>query len=491
MTEAIFIFPFQLFANHPSLKKNKTIYLLEDSLFFLDPIYPSNFHKQKLILLRASLKYYQDYLERRGYKTKYIEAKDLSGGEKSFEKLIKKEKITSLTIADPVDFILEKRLHKAAIALEISLKIDETPAFFLQKNEIDELMGEKEHYAFTPFYIKQRKRLRLLLTDTGKPIGGKWSYDVENRKKIPKNLEIPTIPTFAKNSFVKEAIIYVEKHFGKNFGKGENFWFPTTHAEAKKWLEDFIVNRLVSFGPFEDAIDKDQLTLFHSVLSSSINIGLLTPNEAIDRVVSQKNIPLNSLEGFIRQIIGWREFIRGIYQVKGVHLRNSNFWNLKRKLPKAFYDATTGIQPIDDTIKKISNNAYCHHIERLMLLGNFMLLCEIQPNEVYQWFMEVFIDAYDWVMVPNVYGMSQYAAGGLMTTKPYISSSNYVKKMSNYPNGPWVEIWNSLFWRFMHKNLNFFKSQQRLGLLAQQIDKMDKDQLHKHYNLADKFLSQL
>ena len=225
-----------------------------------------------------------------------------------------------------------------------------------------------------------------------------------------------------------------------------------------------------------------------------INIGLLEPLDVVLRAVhfaEKNNIPINSTEGFVRQIIGWREFIRGMYQCKGSYSRTKNFWSFKRKIPKCFYDGTTGIDPIDNTIKTILKTGYCHHIERLMVLGNFMLLCEIEPDDVYKWFMELFIDAYDWVMVPNVYGMSLFADGGLFSTKPYISSSNYIRKMSNYKCGEWCEIWDGLFWRFIIKNESVFKMNPRTNMMVNLFKKMEETKKIKHLKIAEDFLSQL
>ena len=204
-----------------------------------------------------------------------------------------------------------------------------------------------------------------------------------------------------------------------------------------------------------------------------MNVGLLKPDYIITETLKyaqEHGTPINSVEGFVRQIIGWREFIRGLYVHVGVQQRTTNFWGYTRKIPQSFYDGTTGIVPIDTTIKKILETGYCHHIERLMVLGNFMLLCEFDPDEVYRWFMELFIDAYDWVMVPNIYGMTQFADGGLMATKPYISGSNYLMKMSDYPKGDWQAIWDGLFWRFMDVHRNFFLSNPRLGMLVRMYD---------------------
>lgn len=246
------------------------------------------------------------------------------------------------------------------------------------------------------------------------------------------------------------------------------------------------------FGDYEDAIVQDEEILFHSCLSPLLNIGLLTPRQVIDETIKfnkKHKVPLNSLEGFIRQLIGWREFIRGIYHTVGEKQRKRNFFKHNRKLSTPFYQGTTGVTPIDVAIKKVLKNGYVHHIERLMVLGNFFLLCGISPNEVYRWFMELFIDSYDWVMVPNVYGMSQYSDGGMMTTKPYFSGSNYILKMSDFKKAPWCEVWDALFWEFLIKHDRFFAKQPRLSFLHQHSKKKRRDpQLHK---LAQSFLDRL
>jgi deoxyribodipyrimidine photolyase-related protein len=225
-----------------------------------------------------------------------------------------------------------------------------------------------------------------------------------------------------------------------------------------------------------------------------LNIGLITPKEVISACLyyaNQYKVSINSTEGFVRQIIGWREFIRGVYEIKGNEERTTNFWGFKNKIPASFYNGTTGIPPIDKTIQKILKTGYCHHIERLMVIGNFMMLCEFDPDEVYKWFMELFIDAYDWVMVPNVYGMSQFADGGLMATKPYISGSNYLMKMSNYKKGEWQNLWDGLFWRFMHTHRDFFLSNPRLGMLVRMYDKMPVEKQQNHLKNANHYLKKL
>jgi deoxyribodipyrimidine photolyase-related protein len=225
-----------------------------------------------------------------------------------------------------------------------------------------------------------------------------------------------------------------------------------------------------------------------------MNVGLISPVEVIETSLNyakNNNIPINSTEGFIRQIIGWREFIRGIYITKGSYERTNNFWGFDRKLPSSFYNGTTGIEPFDDSVKKLSKTGYVHHIERLMIIGNFMLLCEIDPNEVYKWFMEFSIDSYDWVMVPNVYGMSQFADGGIMSTKPYISGSSYIIKMSDYKKGDWSKIWDALFWNFINNHKDFFRKNPRMRMLVSNFEKMDFEKKKSIIEIASNFINSL
>ena len=285
----------------------------------------------------------------------------------------------------------------------------------------------KNKFMMAQFYQKQRRRFNVLIDSNQKPIGGKWSFDEDNRNKLPKNLEIPAINSFIKkeklNNKLKDEI---HSMFKDHPGSLDHLWMPTNRKESLKWLDLFLENKFSKFGDYEDAIRSENNFLFHSALSPVLNMGLLTPNEVVNKALdfaNKNSVPINSLEGFIRQIIGWREFIRGIYHYKGDEEIKSNYWRHDRKLTKDWYEGTTGITPLDDAIKDCLKFGYTHHIERLMILGNIMCLMRINPNEVYRWFMEMFIDSYDWVMVPNVYGMGLFSDGGIFATKPYISGS--------------------------------------------------------------------
>lgn len=484
------IFPHQLFATSPLLENEDEIYLIEEYLFFRQ----YRFHKQKIAFHRASMKYYQTYLERLGKTVHYIESGTELSDIRQFSKEVQAKSITRIAVLDPTDDWLEKRIRQLNKVSTLQFYAD--PQFLNTKEELASFFRpDKKSFFQTTFYKQQRKKRNILMLNDKQPLGGKWTYDKENRKKYPKTKTPPAIHFPVKSDFWEEAYEYTTNKFSENPGTiSKDRFYPITHQEAKDWLEQFLNIRFYDFGIYEDAIVQEQSILNHSVLSPLINVGLIKPNEVIERSLlfaEQEKIPINSTEGFIRQIIGWREFIRGMYLCKGRQSRTRNFWNFDRKIPASFYDGTTGIPPIDQTIKKILQTGYCHHIERLMILGNFMLLCEFDPDEVYRWFMELFIDAYDWVMVPNVYGMCLFADGGTFATKPYIGGSNYIKKMSNYAKGDWEAIWDGLFWRFVEKHQVFFLSNPRTAMLVHTYNKKSEEKRKAHTADAASFIEQV
>lgn len=495
INEVTLIFPHQLFKQHPALDKNRKVFLIEDPLFFGDIRYPFNFHKKKIIFHRASMKAYEDYLTQQGYDVVYLQYSSFKEDRRSNYLFVffNKMRITTFHYADVTDFILEKRIQKMARDLSKGLVKYSTPMFLTDKDFLQNYFSKQKSYLMASFYIEQRKRLNILIED-GKPKGGKWSFDEENRKKLPKGFKSPKLNFPEDTEYELEAIDYVEKYFPNNPGNGFDFIYPVTFEQAEDWLSDFLENRFKYFGDYEDAIDNEETYLFHSVLTPLLNAGLLNPKQVIDEALKfaeENKVPLNSLEGFIRQIIGWREYMRAVYLLEGVKQRTTNFFKFNKKIPSAFYNASTGIEPVDTVIKRVLDKAYTHHIERLMILGNFMLLCEIDPDEVYKWFMEMYIDSYDWVMVPNVYGMSQYADGGLICTKPYISSANYVRKMSNFEKGDWCDIWDALYWRFIFKHKKVLEKNPRMSMMIVQLNKLDKEKLKQHIKIAERFLKQL
>ena len=490
MTTVVLIFPHQLFIDHPCTEKGRVVYLIEEWLFFRQ--YP--FHKQKLLLHRASMKKYAHYLSQRDVAVNYIDSQnDLSDVRKLINHLAQ-QNITGILFADVADNWLKTRIENTCNKHCIKIVEAPSPNFLNTFDDVKAFFDTKKSYFQTAFYIEQRKQRGILLDAEGQPLGGQWTFDADNRSKYPKNEKPPLVTVAKEDGYLREARAYVAKHFPNNSGSAEEFIYPTDHAGASSWLDEFLKTRFEKFGIYEDAIVANEHYLHHSVLTPMFNIGLLSPQQIIDRALTvavDKNIPLNSLEGFIRQILGWREFIRIVYEREGGKQRTKNYWGFKRKLPESFWLGTTGIFPVDNVIKKVLQTGYSHHIERLMVIGNFMLLCEFHPDEVYRWFMEMYVDAYDWVMVPNVYGMSQFADGGLMTTKPYISGSHYLLKMSDYQKGAWTEIWDGLFWRFMHVHRDFFLKNPRLGMLVKTFDKMPEEKRKKHIDVAENYLNQL
>ena len=344
------------------------------------------------------------------------------------------------------------------------------------------------------FYERQRVNHGILLDKNKKPEGGKWSFDSENRKKMPKDTVVPEIPVFKDNSeHQKDVEKLVEKYFNKHPGQNIEVWFPTTRKGYLKVIDEFLKHSIYDFGTYQDAISDKSPFLFHSLISPGINMGLITPEELVKKVESfyyknKKSVPLNSVEGFIRQVIGWREFIRGIYQNFSEKQETTNFWNHKRKLKISLYEGSTGIPPVDSAIKKAQKYGYNHHIERLMVLSNIMLLSEIDPHEVHTWFMEMYIDTSEWVMGPNVYGMGQFSDGGIFATKPYICGSNYLLKMSNHKKGDWCDIMDGLYWRFVDKHRDFFSKNPRLKMMMGSLDRMDNSKRKRIFSAAENFI---
>lgn len=495
----VLVFPNQLFEKHPALEHGaKRVILVEDSLFFGDPHHPASFHQQKLWLHRATMKRFAVRLQERGYVTDYLDYSP--DGPLLSEQLMRAipEKSRSgqtLAVVDPVDDLVERRLRRVCDSLGMELRLFENPGFINQREDNERYRSGKKQWYMADFYKWQRQRLDVLVHD-GEPAGDRWSFDEDNRKKVPKKLlaEIPEPLELERDDIDQQAADYVGKRFGDNPGRIDQLFYPTSHHDARRWLKHFFKHRLNRFGDYEDAIVEGESWLWHSVLTPMLNIGLLTPREVLRETLSyaeSEDVPLNSLEGFIRQIIGWREFMRATYEELGVRMRTTNHWHHHRPMPAAFYEAKTGMPPIDDAIERLFATGYCHHIERLMVLGGFLFLCEIDPDDIYRWFMELFVDSYDWVMVPNVYAMSQNADGGLITTKPYFSGSSYIRKMSHYPKGDWCDVWDGLYWRWIWIHHDKLAKNPRWAMMCSMARKMDPAKRERHVQHAETYLRNL
>lgn len=456
MSTAALILPHQLFDPHPATQGVDRVVLVEEPPFFTQYA----FHAQKLRFHRETMTRYKARLEAEGVRVDRVEAHQLADTGAVADWLVAAG-IRVVRVVDPSDDWVEGRLRAAFARTGVDARWLPDPHVLTPDAEARAYVAEKPRLFFTEFYVRQRKRLGLLVDAAGAPVGGQWSFDPDNRKRLPKGHAVPwtTFPQWSDDT-----VAHVAERYPSAPGTGVGPAFPADHDEAAAWLEHFVRERLASFGDYEDAMAREHDVLFHSVLTPMLNVGLLSPLQVVDAAMGEQDrVPLNALEGFVRQVIGWREFVRVVYRDRGRRQRTRNFWGFTRPMPKAFYDGTTGIEPVDLVIRRVLRTGWCHHIERLMVLGNIMLLCEIHPDAVYQWFMELFVDAYDWVMVPNIYGMSQYADGGGMTTKPYISGSAYVLKMSDFPKGEWCGVWDALYWRFIDRHAAFFETNPPAG----------------------------
>ena len=451
MKNVFIILPNQLF-DKKYLKncEDNDFYIIEDPLYFGDKKRVENFNKLKLVLHRASMKYYFDYLKKEKLDVQYLEYKKVNY---NFLK-----KYNNVNIFDTADHLFNERLNKEIKKNKQTLNIIDTPMFLLTLSDLDEYQKSKKNaktYFHKHFYDWQLKKLEIPYIEK--------SYDELNREKIPDNVKIPNLTTKNDNDskYVKEAKTYVDKVFKDNYGEVDNFIFPITHKTAKKWISIFLKKRIYNFGTYQDAILKENDFMFHSLLSSSLNIGLITPQEVVDKTIkyyekNKKEVKINNFEGFIRQVVGWREYQRMLYQLNYDDLIKSNYFNNNKSLNKKWYTGELDILPIDTTIKRAFKNGYLHHIERLMVMLNFMVLARIKPDHVYRWFMEFACDSYDWVMVGNVYGMGYFNTNTMR--KPYISTSNYIRNMSDYKDdGKWNLIWDALFYKFLTDNKSKLK----------------------------------
>ena len=447
-------------------------------------------HKLKILLFLSAMRSYADKLKTEKFNINYniLNLKTKLSYEDKLELFIKKNKISEIISFEIEDKFFENRILKLSKKLQIKWIIIDSPMFLTKRNEFKEFLNSNRKPLMANFYKLSRKKNNILMLE-GKPKGGKWSFDSENRKKIPRDIEIPSLISIKDTRHTKDLKKIIPSIFSNHPGSVDNFWFPTTHDNANKWLEHFIKQKLNLFGDYEDAVDQSNNVLFHSVLSPLINIGLITPKQILNKIHKIEDLyNMNSLEGFVRQIIGWREFMRGIYQNYDKKLEQGNFFNHKRNLTKSWYEGTTGLPPLDHSIYNVNKYGWTHHIERLMILVNIMNLCEIEPKIVYRWFMEMFVDSSDWVMSPNVYGMGLYSDGGIFSTKPYICGSSYFLKMMHFKKGEWCNIMDGLYWRFIAKNKTFFKKNPRLSLMTRILDKMDDSKKIKIFKAADEFL---
>jgi deoxyribodipyrimidine photolyase-related protein len=470
----------------------------QSALFFMAEDYESctyvRHHKHKLILTLSAMRAHAEQLRADGFRVNYVKL----GGEQDrlnytdkLRRLLSRTGFQEIIHFEIEDKSMERRIERFARRYRLRRTVLPTPMFMCPRDDFRGWLDGAQQPRMADFYRWQRRERGILLDGAGKPLGGRWSHDRDNRKRLPAAMPVPELPTLKRTRHVRDVSQLVDTRFAGHPGAVEDFWLPTTRAQARSWFGDFLEQRFVCFGDYEDALTSRSDAVFHSALSPLLNIGLLTPDEVITRSLAfadDERIPVNSLEGFVRQIIGWREFIRGMYQNFGAKMVRRNYWNHQRGITEDWYAGTTGLPPLDDVIRKVNRLGWAHHIERLMVVGNLMLLCEIEPRQAYRWFMEMFVDSANWVMVPNVYGMALFSDGGIFTTKPYICGSNYLLRMGDYPRGDWTGAMDGLFWRFVGRHRAFFQKQPRLAMITGNLERMSPERRARLGQRADLFL---
>lgn len=466
-------------------------------------------HQQKIACFFEAMRRFAKMLEQSGHRVHYIRISDpmnthtLDG---NLNYLIKQHQATSWAYQLPDEYRLDKQLELLATTLSLPCSIADTEHFLSARNELQMQFENKKQVLMESFYRNMRKRYNILMEAGEKPIGGKWNFDAENRKPYKGKEALPVSNSpINKLSEVKDDMLNAELNF---FGEMENdtaYW-PLDRAQALQVLNDFIQNGLALFGTYQDAMKTGKDFLFHSRLSFALNVKLLHPMEVIKAAEqawerSPSVYSLATVEGFIRQILGWREFVRGIYWWKMPHYSMLNFFENKRKLPSWYWTGNTKMHCLKESIQGSLKNAYAHHIQRLMITGNFALLAGIHPDEVDAWYLGIYIDAIEWVEMPNTRGMSQFADGGFLGTKPYVSTANYIDKMSDYcghcaydkklKTGKNACPFNSLYWHFYERNRSLLEKNPRIGMMYQLLNKMDEAEKNKLLQHAENLLSNL
>jgi deoxyribodipyrimidine photolyase-related protein len=464
-------------------------------------------HKKKIAFIFSAMRHFAAEIIAEGFHVHYTKLTD-TGNAGSFigevQRAIKEYKPAKITVTHPGEYRVLQDMLGWESEFGIPVEIRDDDRFLCSIEEFKNWAGDKKGLRMEFFYREMRKKFSILLAGDN-PVGGEWNYDIENRKVPNENdLFLPQPVIFEPDEITQEVIKLVAERFGNHFGDLEPFNFAVTRTDALKALHNFIGQRLQLFGDYQDAMLQQNAWLYHSQISFYLNCGLLNPLEVVkatENAYRAKLVPLNSVEGFIRQLIGWREYVRGVYWLKMPGYENENFLDAKRKLPWFYWDAKTDMNCLHQCITNTMQNAYAHHIQRLMVLGNFALLTGIDPAEVNEWYLIVYADAYQWVELPNVTGMILFADGGYLGSKPYAASGAYINKMSNYckscrykvnqKNGEDACPFNYLYWNFMIQNSAKLEKNQRLEFTYKTLAKMSEDKIDAVISDAGKFLNTL
>ena len=465
-------------------------------------------HIQKVLSFFAAMRHFSEELKMAGHQVEYFKLDDADNQQNlpaNLNFLIKKHQIKRFEYQFPDEYRLDEQLKDFCKKIKIESQVVDSEHFMSERLELEQMFEGKKTYLMESFYRKMRKKHNVLM-DGGKPLTGKWNYDADNRKKIPKD-HVPPHPLIFDND-VSNILEMIEKTDIKTFGRvnAKELIWTISRKQALELLDFFCKNCLVRFGQFQDAMTPQFWSLYHARLSFAMNAKIISPKEVIDAAIAaweanSKEISFNQLEGFVRQIIGWREYMRGIYWAKMPEFADLNFLNHNRKLPDYFWTGKTKMACVSHAVTQSLEYAYAHHIQRLMVTGNFALLAGISPDELDEWYLGIYIDAIEWVEITNTRGMSQFADGGIVGTKPYVSSGNYIDKMSHYCKGCFYNKkektgdracpFNSLYWDFYDRNRDKLERNPRIGMAYRLWNKMDGEKKEAILKQADFYLKNI
>lgn len=461
-------------------------------------------HKKKIVFLISAMRHFKEQLLSKGYNVIYTKIDDENNTgsiNTEVERIVKENsKISKIIITHPSEYRALQYVNQWQKKYGLPVIVMPDDRFLSNKNEFNQWATGRKQLRMEYFYREMRKKHSILMNGSH-PVGDKWNYDSENRKLPQENLAIPDIYCSKADSITKNAIDVVNKLFSDHFGDINPFYLAVTREQALDVLDKFIKERLKYFGDYQDAMIEGEPWMYHSHISFYLNCGLLQPLECIKAAENsyyKNQAPLNAVEGFIRQILGWREYIRGIYWLKMPQYSNLNFLDAKRDLPDFYWTADTKMNCLRQCVLETKKNAYAHHIQRLMILGNFALIAGLSPKQVNEWFLIVYADAYEWVELPNVTGMILFADGGILGSKPYAAGGNYINKMSNYcsncsykvnkKNGSDACPFNYLYWNFLVTNRKKLENNPRIAMMYKSYDRMSNDKKEAVQNDSEKFL---
>lgn len=463
-------------------------------------------HKQKVVFILSAMRHFAEELRHEGIRVDYVHLDDTENSgsfDGEIRRAVQRHDATRVVMTEPGEWRVEAMMRSWRDTLDVPVEILDDDRFLCSRAEFAQWAKDRKALRMEFFYRVMRRRTGWLM-DGKDPVGGRWNYDAENRKSLPKDVVIPNRLRFAPDDVTRQVMDLVAQRFPDHFGDLEPFGWAVTRADALDALGHFVHDALPRFGHYQDAMSREEDFLFHGLLSPYLNAGLLTAEEvcrAVLDVYDAGNTPLQATEGFVRQILGWREYVRGIYWLKMPQYEAGNFLEAHRPLPDFYWSGDTKLQCLRSTVEATRRNAYAHHIQRLMITGNFALLAGIEPAEVEAWYLMVYADAFDWVELPNTHGMTLFADGGVLGSKPYAASGAYIHRMSDYCDGcaysPKVKLgpkacpFNYLYWNFLIRNRERLENNPRMAMPYRTLNRMDDERKEQIVRESEAFLESL